>query len=547
MIKPATNGGGNLVSGLTPIIVRRNAAIGDVVSATAVAERLDKMGFAVCFQAHPDTHCVLRRHPKISRIEIPNGFTHVNLDGAYERDPARRRKHFTQMFFERANEQLLPRGIDLGAPTNCRPRLIIPFAERQAGLQKLSPHPKPWVFVCPRSNSYAARQVPDGIWQEAARHILGTKFWIGTHPAPPGFVDLQVRHLDNLIVWLSAADLLVTVDTGPLHLAAAMGIPILALGQSSSPDLHLSDQADYLTIEPAGLTCLNCQQNVCPINQFTPPCQKFDPNQIAFWANTRLHQLDPRTVSAVIATYRAQPHKLNHCIEAILPQVDEVIVCRDATGQFPPGALQHPKVRYLVKDQPRIGYGRNANYGARNSNGHWIVFLNDDAYLNPGGVEKMLEAARAHPKTGIVVPLLRYPDGSIYHAGKVRAPRVRGWGHIDHRKFEPTFKDVTWQENACLCVGLIKRQAFYDAQAWDEDFFVYAEDDSLCLAVRRAGYEIYFTPHASGIHDEGQSTRQIGDIIDVMKRSNALFDRKWGDYLTANADKVPGDFTYLTK
>lgn len=545
MIRESIDGGGNVVGGLTPIILRRNAAVGDVVAATVVADRLDQMGYAVTFQAHSDMHCVLRRHPHVSKIETPRDFCHINLDGAYEQNAARRRLHFSQMFFDAANMQLMSRGISLGSPTNCRARIIVPKHERQSALNKFQPYPRPWIFICPRSNSYAARQVPDGIWEQAAKNIIGTKFWLGTHPAPKGIVDLQVRHLDNVIVWLSAADVLVTVDTGPMHLAAAMGVPVLALNQSSSPELHLSDQADFYSLDAPNLDCLNCQQNLCPKNQWQPPCQNFDPDVIAHWANRRSHTAENNSRSAVIATYRADSSRLNHCIEAILPQVDEVIVTRDASGVFPPGCMQHPKVRYIVKNQQRIGYGRNANYGVRHTNGAWLVLLNDDVYLNEGAVDKMLEAARSHPKTGIVSCLLRYPDGSIYHAGKVRSPGTRGWGHINHRQYEHTFKDVTWQENTCGCAILVNRKAFYDANGFDEDFFVYAEDDSFCLSVRRAGWNIYFTPHATGIHDEGQSTKQIPDVLRILNESNALFDRKWGRYLTENLHRVPGTFEYL--
>ena len=92
-------------------------------------------------------------------------------------------------------------------------------------------YPRPWVFICPRSESYPHRQVPTrrGL---ILRPGQGTKFWLGLHPAPPGIVDLAVRHVDNLIIWLSAADLLISVDTGPMHIGAALGIPIVAILQS---------------------------------------------------------------------------------------------------------------------------------------------------------------------------------------------------------------------------------------------------------------------------------------------------------------------------
>src|SRR5438105_3575357 len=87
------------------IIVRRTSAIGDALSSTVVADRLLEFGYEVHFQTHPANHCVLRRHGRLS-IGEPNGHCHVNLDGAYENDAGRRGKHFNEMWFEKASNQL---------------------------------------------------------------------------------------------------------------------------------------------------------------------------------------------------------------------------------------------------------------------------------------------------------------------------------------------------------------------------------------------------------------------------------------------------------
>lgn len=539
------SGGGNALSE-TSVIIRRSAAIGDVLCSTVIADRLIEMGFNVSFQAHPSTHCVLRRHRNLMSVTEPGGFCHVNLDGVYERDPARRVKHFHQMFFDAAQDQLRGRGLELGAPLNLKPSIVVAPHEVEAARVKFQSHPRPWVFVCPRSDSYAARQVPDGIWQATAAKIHGTCFWIGRHPAPPGFIDLKCQHFDNVIWYLSAADLLVSVDTGPLHVAAAMGIPIVALGQSSSPELHLSDQRDFVTIEPKGLTCLNCQQNICPINFHTPPCQNFDPDFVASWVNARLRSIFGDDVGVVISVYRPEVGMLNECLEHILPQVQEVIVVRDEAGQFPRGALQNGKIRYVTKMQHDIGLARKWNYGARQSNGRWLLFLNDDCRMNPSAVQHMRDAMKNNPGTGIVAPLLRYPDGSIYHAGKLRSPGCKGWGHVDHRRYEHTFKDVTELENVCGCCMLVDRKAFFRAGGADEDVYLYTEDDRLCLAIRKEGYRVLFTPHATGVHNEGMSTKKTDRIIEIMTRSNRTFGEKWGGYFEWNANRLPlGDFGYL--
>jgi GT2 family glycosyltransferase len=533
--------GGNL-SFDKSVVVKRCAAIGDCLAATCVVDRLIDRGYSVVYQAHAGVHCVLRRCKNKFTITEPNGFAHIDLDGAYENDPQRKTKHFSSMFLEKANEQLRVRQLHLGGPYNCKPRMNCSQAESR-GAQQVQNYPRPWVFICPRSNTYNVRNVPDGIWQEAAARIHGSKFWLGNHgPAPPGIVDLGVRHLDNLIVWMSVADLVVSVDTGPMHIAAAMGIPIVAISQSSSPELPISDQCDYVALTPP-LNCLNCQQLVCPINQHVPPCQNIDPELIASWANARLRSQSGNDVSAVVAVYKPDVTILNRCLESLVAQVSEIFVVRDTAGLFPAGALQHQKVRYITKGQHDIGYGRRANFGARHTNGRWILFCNDDAWLEPGAVGHLLACTKED--TGISSPMLYYPNKTIYHAGKVRSAGARGWGHIDHRRFTPTFTGPTELENVCGAVMLVRRQAFYDADGFDEDFYLYAEDDALCLAIRAKGYKILFTPLAVGYHSEHLSTSKTPDIVEIMHKSNALFGQKWSGYFDHNANRLPlGNFDY---
>jgi len=351
-----------------------------------------------------------------------------------------------------------------------------------------------------------------------------------------------VRHLDNLIIWLSVADLLISVDTGPMHIAAAMGIPVVAISQSSSPELHLSDQCDYIAIAPAGLNCLNCQKLICPIHQHIPPCQNIDPKLISDWANARLRSKFNEDVSAVVAVYRPEAQMLNRCLESLLPQVQEIIVVRDLYGSFPAGAIQNPRIRYVTKNLSDIGYGKKVNYGTRFTNSKYLLNCNDDAYLEPDCVAKLKSQMR--PDVGVVTPLLRYLDGTIYHAGKVRSPGARGWGHIDHRKHLPTFTDVTELENCCGCVVLIRRQAFYDVDGYDELFHIYAEDDDFSLKIRKAGYKILFHPGALGHHEEHQSTKHTPGIVELMHKSNAVFGEKWSRYFDHNANRVPGNFDY---
>lgn len=525
------------------IIVRRTSAIGDALAASCVADRLHQLGYECEFQTHVNIHCLLRYQPSISAVLPPGGYAHVDLDRSYETNPARRTLHFSEMFMARADESLRPYGISLGPAFNCRPKLCLPRALLEMSHAKFANFPRPWVFLVPRSNTYAVRQVPDPIWESAASKIKGTCFWLGTMAAPKGIIDLEARHLDNVIAWLASADLVISVDTGPLHIAAALGRQIIALGQSSSPDLHISDQCDFETIWPEGnLNCLNCQENICRINHYLPPCQSFDPEKIAAKANQKLVGLANNDVSAAISIYQPEANVLNRCVECLLPQVQEIVVTVDKAGKIPPGAIQHGKVRYVHHRQFNIGYGRKMNHATRHTSGRYVLQINDDCFLNEGAVAKMKECMKEG--IGIVSCLLRYPDGTIQHAGKTRAPGVRGWGHINHKQHLPDFKDVTEQENTCGACWLVDRKAHFHSGGYDERFFLYAEDDDYCLRMRKTGYRILFTPHATGIHLEHQSTSKTGPIIDYLNSSNRIFHELWGAYLENNLHRIPGNFDY---
>lgn len=516
--------------GRQPVIIRRTEAIGDVLCASVVCEKLIGMGYPVEYQSAPAIHCVMRRHCQgIPACSVTGSF-HVNLDGAYESDPNRKNKHFHEMFWEVAQKQLRPAGIELGKPLNCTPRIqATPDRSRLTGK---GPH----VVIIPKSNGWLNRTVPDAIWREASKQIEGTCYWGGTTPGPGGVMDLGIRHLDTLIETIAGADLVVTVDTGPMHIAAALNIPMVVINQSSFAEQHLSDQNDFFTVAP-GLSCLNCQLARCPIDSLRPPCMDVDPRMIAAAINKRISR---PFVSCIVAVYKPPGRQLNKCLAAVLPQVDEIIVCRDQAGIFPERALTDPKIRYVVLPKNDVGYGRKVNYAARQSAGEWLWMLNDDCYVAPGTIGKLRDCIQ--PQVGMISHELRYPNGLIQHGGTYRNPGDIGWGHLDHNSSESRIKMPVEMENVTGASVLIRRKAFYQANGFDEEFYLYCEDNAMCLQLRRAGWKIVYTPRASAIHDEHSSTNITPNLHSIMCASHAVLKRKWGWYFEHNRNRAMGTF-----
>lgn len=344
--------------------------------------------------------------------------------------------------------------------------------------------------------------------------------------------ELRLPHPLDLLALYDAAKLIVTIDTMHLHLCKASKTPAIALLSDVPSRWHGSAHSKHFRL-------------CCVYADF--PKRRDELIEAAKEALAgKPRKPEPlNQVSAVVPIYKPEAAILNRCLTSLIPQVGEIVVTRAADGVLPIGSLQNPKVRYVLSPESNIGFGRNCNFGARHTAGRFLIFVNDDVELSGDAVEKMV--AEAKPDVGIVSPLLRFRDGTVQTAGCVRQPNARGWDNIDWRKKETTFKATTELEDVRGAVMLVRREAFYKAGQWDKDIFLYSEDDALCLAVRREGYRVIFTPHAHGFHDEGTSTRKLGKpLMDFVSQSRPIFERKWGAYLDHNATRLPlGNFDYL--
>ena len=289
------------------------------------------------------------------------------------------------------------------------------------------------------------------------------------------------------------------------------------------------------------LPCLNCCDEYCRIDPKRPPCQGIDPLAIAEAANNKLRSVTTEDISAVVVIYKPQVEKLNQCLEALLPQVSEIVVVGDMDTPTPlVGALNDRKIRFLFMQATDTGYGRKATYGARHSNGRYIWFCNDDLYPNQDVAAQLMKLLEPED-VGVATHLLRYPGiggtrGLIQYAGVGRPPGHVGFGHIDLKKMESRYKAPVEQEGCCGASMIVKRKAFFQVDGFCEQYRLYSEDADFSMKIRKAGWKIMFTPLATGIHDEHQSAKLRPDIDAIRRESAELFARKWRDYFRRNPD-----------
>jgi glycosyltransferase involved in cell wall biosynthesis len=161
--------------------------------------------------------------------------------------------------------------------------------------------------------------VPDDTWLKTAALVEGTCFWTGYERIGSPIVDLGTRNFRRVMAAVACADLVVTVDTGPMHVASALKKPILAIQQAFDLSLRLPKGGNWTSFSP-DLDCLKCCEFHCPINKDNPPCTFLDHELLAKAINLRTsNAIIPEQKPVVIAPGVPVPP------EAVVPKLAKIV------------------------------------------------------------------------------------------------------------------------------------------------------------------------------------------------------------------------------
>lgn len=197
----------------------------------------------------------------------------------------------------------------------------------------------------------------------------------------------------------------------------------------------------------------------------------------------------------------------------------------------------------LIRNPDNLGYSGGMNVGirallARDSPPDIIVLLNQDTLVDREWLDA-ITAPFCDPEIGAVGCKIRYPDGTIQHAGltlewPLALSRHIGRCEPDRGQYDAP-RDVEFVTFAAVA---LRRQALERVGLFDEGYRpAYFEDVDLCVRLRRAGYRIRYEPRATLTHREATS------LPDRMMRS-AIFHRARLRFVfkTFAFDEITGPF-----
>jgi GT2 family glycosyltransferase/glycosyltransferase involved in cell wall biosynthesis len=185
-----------------------------------------------------------------------------------------------------------------------------------------------------------------------------------------------------------------------------------------------------------------------------------------------------------------------------------------------------PRVR-VVETGANLGFAGGNNFGAREANGDWVAFLNNDTRVEPEWLLQMVKTTLAGEERGLVCVsslMLDWAGKRIdFQAG---ALNFHGFG------FQPSYglpvegREIKPRELLFPCGGsmLIKREVFLEVGGFDDDFFAFFEDVDLGWRLWLLGYRVELVPSAVTYHRHHGSFESVaGHRNYLLYERNALY------------------------
>ncbi|MGF7229729.1 MAG: glycosyltransferase family 2 protein [Candidatus Saccharibacteria bacterium] len=208
---------------------------------------------------------------------------------------------------------------------------------------------------------------------------------------------------------------------------------------------------------------------------------------------------DLEQVTVVCVTHQSRT-LLDAMTQTLLP-LPKVIVIDNASSDGMVAALRERIPHATVLEcRSNSGFGSANNEAMTQVRTPYALLLNPDCAVRPDDLRILLATLQRYPAAAMVAPqsvnAQGRPQKSYRQAFYEKLPKA------PYRVPDATCS-TPWLRGCCL---LVRTEAFAALGGFDPVFFLYYEDDDLCLRARAAGYECLLEPAVVALHAGGLST-----------------------------------------
>ena len=215
------------------------------------------------------------------------------------------------------------------------------------------------------------------------------------------------------------------------------------------------------------------------------------------------------------------------------PEATVYVADNASTDASVPYVQKHfPDVK-IIENKINGGYAGGYNDALARVDEDIFVLLNSDVQVTPHWLAPLLSIFEAEEDVAAIQPkILDYKNPEYFeYAGAAGGFIDRfGYPYCRGRVFETIEKDegqyddetyIFWASGACMA---IRKDAFYEAGALDEDYFAHQEEIDLCWRLHNFGYKVKYTSQSVVYHLGGATLNSMNPRKTFFNFRNSLYN-----------------------
>lgn len=220
-------------------------------------------------------------------------------------------------------------------------------------------------------------------------------------------------------------------------------------------------------------------------------------------------------VLVIIVTFNGM-RWLERCLGSVYADADLYVFDNNSSDGSADYVEEHFPQAKLVRSAENLGFSRPNNQGfeyAVAQGYDYVYLLNQDAWLEPGALERMISVAASHPEYGVLSPMQYQPGYQELDRQfkKILSSTDSGTSPHGDASAAPEIIDVyrVMAAHWLVPVNVIQRIGPFE----EELFPHYGQDDEWCFRLHFCGLKIGIVTEARAVHDRAAREEPLEKLV----------------------------------
>ena len=216
-----------------------------------------------------------------------------------------------------------------------------------------------------------------------------------------------------------------------------------------------------------------------------------------------------QNLSVIIVSFKSD-HVIHRCISSIDKEIEIIVIDNSNNIKFKKNIeYKYENVKCILSPK-NIGMGAGNNIGIKNTDKDFALILNPDVILEKSAIDEIIDASKSLESFGVIAPISDISQFPNYKIDK----------NENHKLDYITPFKVKTVDGYSMLLNLKRLKKLNDFNFFDENIFLYLENDDFCKRLRSNNENIYIIPK-SKIHHLG------GEAVDPKYELEIELSRNW--------------------